>query len=187
MQENKQSGDGDGLHDKAAASARAASSPATATGAIGSLCKDIAEFRVVLVFVYMVDSDMPCARLARRLWWKGVDMCVDLPLEVVWSRVAVVSVGAERADVARRFVDQTVPDHLVFALEPLAAFAARATRDRAVVGPCRGVHVGVRVEQVLCLEWLRGAAGNLADVAPGWDGHAVDAHPVETRRRAGWM
>ena len=89
---------------------------------------------------------------------------LDLPLEVVWSRVAVVSVGAERADVARRLVDQTVPDHLVFALEPLAAFAARATRDRAVVGPCRGVHVGVRVEQVLRLEWLRGAAGDFADV-----------------------
>ena len=126
--------------------------------------------------------------VSSRSWLNGADMRVDLPLEIVWSGVAVVPVRAERADIARRFVNQTMPNHLVFALEPLAAFAARATRDWAVVGPCRGVHVGVRVEQVLRLEWLRGAAGNLADVASGWaNSHAVDAHPVETRRRAGWM
>jgi len=49
-------------------------------------------------------------------------------------------------------------------LEPLSALTSRAAPDGAVVGPQRGVDVGVRVEQVLGLERGDTAAGGFANL-----------------------
>lgn len=68
-----------------------------------------------------------------------------MALQIVGSRIPVFAVaGAERADVAGRFVHETVADHLVFALETLAADAARAIGDGTVVRSGLGVDVCVR-------------------------------------------
>lgn len=72
-----------------------------------------------------------------------------------------------------------MPDHLVFPFKPFPPFRPGTALDRAVVGSRRRVDVGVRVQQVLCLERLRSAAGDFADVEPELRiREAVDAHPV---------
>ena len=66
-----------------------------------------------------------------------------VPLEVIWSGVAVGAVRAERAHVAGRAVGQAVADHFVFALEALAALGAGAAGYGAVMRSIR--RVGGRV------------------------------------------
>lgn len=56
----------------------------------------------------------------------------------------MLTLRTEGTDVARRFVDEPVADHLVLPLEPFAALGARAVRLRAVMRTVLGVHVGVR-------------------------------------------
>lgn len=56
----------------------------------------------------------------------------------------MLSLGAERTDVAWGVVNQTMSDHFVLSLEALAAFGSIAGCDRAVVGPNLGVYVCVR-------------------------------------------
>lgn len=67
-----------------------------------------------------------------------------LPLQIVWPGVLVFFIRAERTDVARRVVHQTMPDHFVLALEPLPAFTAWAIWDGAVVVAYLAVDVPVR-------------------------------------------
>ena len=56
----------------------------------------------------------------------------------------MLTLRAEGTDIARRSVDEPVADHLVFPLEPFAAFGARAVRLGAVMRTILRVHVGVR-------------------------------------------
>lgn len=50
----------------------------------------------------------------------------SLPLEVVRTRISVLLVRTEGADVARRIVNQTVPNHLVFPFESIATWPSWA-------------------------------------------------------------
>jgi len=64
-------------------------------------------------------------------------------------------------------------------LEPLSALTSRAAPDGAVVGPQRGVDVGVGVEQVLGLERGDTAAGGFANkFACLRTRYVIDAPPV---------
>lgn len=79
-------------------------------------------------------------------------------------------------------MDEAVPNHFVLAFEPLAAFCARTSFDRAVVRSCRGVDVCVRVEKVLCLEGGSGAACKCTYIASDLGvGDTINAHAVRYR------
>lgn len=54
---------------------------------------------------------------------------------------------AERTNIAGTVVHQTMPDHLVLALEPLAAFGARAALHGTVVRADGAVHVPMRAAE----------------------------------------
>lgn len=141
----------------------AAPSP-PAIRSVWPLRQDVAEEGVVFVFIDVVYPHMP--------------------LQIVRPGILVFAIRAERAHIPRRLVDQAVPDHLILALEALAALASRASLDGAVVGPGRRVYVGMRVEQVLGLERGSVAAGELADETTRlWVCHVVDAHPVRDGAR----
>ena len=58
---------------------------------------------------------------------------LNVPLEIIWSGIAVSLVRTERTDVAWRVVHKTVADHLIFALEALSALGAGTALDGAVV------------------------------------------------------
>jgi hypothetical protein len=62
-----------------------------------------------------------------------LDNRVDVPLKIIWTRVLMLSVRAERTDVSWRIMDKAMPDHLVLPLESFAAFTAWAAFDRTVV------------------------------------------------------
>jgi hypothetical protein len=144
-----------------------ASSPPAAARAVGPLREDIAEQRVVLVLVHVVNA--------------------YVSLQIIRPWILVLSIGTERTYVSRRVVYQTVPDHLVLALEALSSLAARAALDGAVVWPGRRVHVGMRVEQILGLERRRVTPAKVADVdAYLGIGQAVDAHAIGHGRGRGW-
>lgn len=53
---------------------------------------------------------------------------------------------------------EPVPNHLVLPLKPLPRLTPRTPLHRTIVRPLKGVHIGVRVEQVLRLERPRSAA-----------------------------
>lgn len=53
---------------------------------------------------------------------------------------------------------EAMPNHFILPLEALPALAPRAALDGTVMRSVLRVHVGVRVEQVLRLEWLGRAA-----------------------------
>lgn len=65
----------------------------------------------------------------------------------------------ERTHVAGRLMDETMTDHLVLPLETLPPHTARTVLDRAIVRATRGMHVGVRGEEILGLEGGGRAAG----------------------------
>lgn len=90
----------------------------------------------------------PLENQKKKLGWAGL----GLPLKIVRPRILVLLLGTEGTHVAGGLVDEAMADHLVFALEALAAEASRAARDRAVVGSAGGVNVGVGGEEILGLE-----------------------------------
>jgi len=75
-----------------------------------------------------------------------------MPLQVVRPWVSVRLVWTEGAGVAWAGVDKTVPNHLILPLEALSAGATGAVPNRTEVRALVGVHVHVRVEEILCLE-----------------------------------
>lgn len=98
----------------------------------------------------------------------------------------MLPIGTERADISRRLVDETVSDHLVLPFETLPTLATGTSLDRTVMGPYRRMHVRVRVQKVLGLEWCRVTAGVVTyESTVGGVGEAVDAQPVRYRRRRG--
>jgi hypothetical protein len=56
------------------------------------------------------------------------------PLQIVWPRILVIPLWAKWAHVAGGFMDEAMPDHLVFALESLSSFTARTSWHRAIMG-----------------------------------------------------
>ena len=96
-----------------------------------------------------------------------------IPLQIVWSRIFVLSFGTEGADISWRFVNQSMPYHLVFPLEASAAFRPGASWHWAVVGSILGMYICMRtwnrklvillkdryrnlLQKILCLEsWSR--------------------------------
>lgn len=60
-------------------------------------------------------------------------------------------VWAERTDVARRVVHQSMPHHLVFTLKSLASEPTRAAIYRTKVRAVLRVHVGMRTAGVIRL------------------------------------
>jgi len=42
-------------------------------------------------------------------------------------------------------MDEAMTDHLILSLESLPTFATRATFNAAIMGPVRGMYIGVRV------------------------------------------
>lgn len=111
---------------------RGSSPSSTPIWPVWPLSKDFAQHWVVFVFVNVVNSNMS--------------------LQVIGSRVFVFPIWTKRADVARRIMDQSVPNHLVLPLESLASLTARTSLDRAVVWTGRRMHIGVRVKKILGLE-----------------------------------
>jgi len=71
---------------------------------------------------------------------------VDVPLQVIRSRISMFTVRTKGTDVAGGVMDEAVSFHFVFALEAFAAFAALAAFDGAVVWSLRGVDVHVGPE-----------------------------------------
>lgn len=70
-----------------------------------------------------------------------------LPLEVIWSGIAVFAIRTERADISGAVVHQAVTYHFVFPLEAFAAFATRTVSDRTVMGATLAMDVSVRAVQ----------------------------------------
>ena len=69
---------------------------------------------------------------------------MNLPLQVVRSRVLVFSIGAERTHIARRIMYKAMPYHLVLAFEALSAFAAWTARDGAIMWAVLRMYVRMR-------------------------------------------
>ena len=105
-----------------------------------------------------------------------------MALKVVWSWVLVLSVGAEWADVAGRLVDETMPYHLVLALETFATLGSWASVDWAVMGPSRGMYIAMRVQQILRLKRRSSATLEGADESRCWVRDTVYAHPIDRRK-----
>jgi hypothetical protein len=57
----------------------------------------------------------------------------NMSLQIIRSWIPVLAIRAERTYVARRFVDEAVPYHFIFAFEPLSSDGAWAMCDRAIV------------------------------------------------------
>lgn len=93
--------------------------------ALCALVEHVAQDIVIAIFVHVVNADMS--------------------LQVIRSRVSVLTFWAERADIAWTVVHQAMANHLVLAFESLAAFGARTACDRAVVWSTLTVHILVRV------------------------------------------
>lgn len=74
----------------------------------------------------------------------------------------MLALRAERADVARAVVHEAVADHLVLALEALAALGARAAGDGAVVRAALAVDVLVRAARAAVSQRLRWIFGHAA-------------------------
>lgn len=102
-----------------------ADAPTTAPAAsFGPLRQDVAEKRIVLVLVDVVNP--------------------HVSLQIVWPRILVISLWTEWTDVARRIVDQAMANHFILPLEAFATFATTTARDRAVVRAGLAVDIGVR-------------------------------------------
>lgn len=71
------------------------------------------------------------------------------PLKIVWSGILVFSIGTKWADVARRVMDEAMPDHFVLALEPLSTFASWTTLNAAVVWTILGMYICMRIQKIL--------------------------------------
>lgn len=135
------------------------SPPSPPVGTVGSLCQHLAKEGIIFVFVHVMDSNMS--------------------LQVVWSRILVLSIGTERTHVPRRIMDQTMPDHLVLALEAFPTFAPWTSLNRAVVRPGGRMHIRMRIEQVLRRKSGGGTSLELANkCAHGRIRHVIDAHAV---------
>jgi hypothetical protein len=90
-------------------------SPSPLIASFGPLGKHVAQQWIVAILVNVVYA--------------------HVALQVVGTRIFMLSIGAEGAHVARRVVHQAVTYHFVLPLEALAAFGARAARHGAEVWP----------------------------------------------------
>ena len=59
----------------------------------------------------------------------------NIPLEVLWPRILMLPFWTERTTVSRRFMDETVPDHLVLAFETFSALTTGAPKYGTEVRP----------------------------------------------------
>lgn len=66
-----------------------------------------------------------------------------IPLQIVRPRILVLSVRTKRTHVPRTRMHETMPYHLVLALEALSTFGTRASRNGAVVRARLGVDICV--------------------------------------------
>ena len=108
------------------------------------------------------------------------------PLQVIGPGILVFAIGAERTHVSRRVVDQAMSNHLVLALESFSALAPRTPLNGAVVRTGGRMDIGMRVEQILCLEWRSSTSVESAhERARLGVRHAVDAHPIHNRSSRG--
>ncbi|OWP00770.1 hypothetical protein B2J93_8461 [Marssonina coronariae] len=125
-------------------SRRPTATPPASTWAFGALGQDVAQLGVVFVSVTVVDSHVPTQhQQLDSLRSSCRERDKKLPLKVIRAWILVLSVRAEGTHVAGRVVDEAVPDHLVFSLEPLPALASGAAFDAAVVGAVLGMYIGV--------------------------------------------
>jgi hypothetical protein len=94
----------------------------------------------------MMYTDMPAGMgSSSALDFEAVRFSNYLPLKVIRPGIFMFSFRTKRAHIAWRVVHQTVPDHLILALEPFASLAAWTTWHGTVVRTCRGVNIGVRI------------------------------------------
>src|SRR5438034_10314065 len=63
----------------------------------------------------------------------GECVVLNIPLEIIRSRVAVLLIWAKRTNIAGRVVDEAVATHFVFALETLSAYTSRAVLHGTVI------------------------------------------------------
>jgi len=104
---------------------------APSAAAFRSLGQNLSKQRVVLIFVHMVDTNMPAIKVISQRFNSSIGG--DAPLKIVRSRISVFAQRTERAHIARTIVDQSVSDHFVLAFKALASFASGTAFDWAVV------------------------------------------------------
>ena len=78
-----------------------------------------------------------------------------LPLEVIRPGILVFSLRTEWTDVAWRLMDQAMPDHFVFSLEPFTAFRTAAGLDWAIMWPNLRMYVHVRAGVGVSMELFK--------------------------------
>ena len=58
----------------------------------------------------------------------------NIPLQIVWPWILMLSVGAKRTNIAWAIMYETMPNHFVLPLKAFAPFTPRATFDGTVMG-----------------------------------------------------
>lgn len=115
-------------------------SPSSSRTAYGPLGEDLAEDRVVFVFIDVVNSDVP--EIGGQLVCpKGSIYQYYTPLKIIWPRILVLLIGTEGADIAWRVMDQTMSHHLILAFKPFPACTARTAVYGTEMGSVLGMHV----------------------------------------------
>lgn len=103
------------------------------------LAQHLPQQRIVSILVDMVNPHVALQIIGPR---------VLVPSACAWAAAIVACVWAEGAHIPGSIVGQAVADHLVLAFEALAAFAAGAAGDGAIVGSVWGVGCGVRAAEI---------------------------------------
>ena len=65
----------------------------------------------------------------------------NIPLEVIWPRILVLSFWTERTSVSSRSVDETVPDHFVLPFETFSALPTEAPSYGTEVRPIFAMYI----------------------------------------------
>ena len=88
-----------------------------------------------------------------------------MTLQVIWPGIFVLLVETERAHVAWRCMNETMPNHLILPPETLATWSPSTTFFKVKVRSCVRVNILVAVEQILGLESRSRATWGVALVA----------------------
>jgi hypothetical protein len=107
--------------------------------------------------------------------------CPNLPLQIVRSWVFVFSVGAKWTDISRGIMNESMPNHFVFPLEPLAAFAPWTASHGAIVGTLRGMDVGVGIQEILRLKRRSITPRESTNISCRVGCHSLDTHLVDNQ------
>ena len=119
-----------------------ATSPSTA---FRSLRQDPSQFGIIFVLIDMVDSNMstiPSVSGGVSFKVKStLNARTDPPLKIIWSWIFMLLARAEWAYIPRRIMDEAMPNHFIFALEPPPTRAPRTLFNRAIMGPILRMHI----------------------------------------------